>query len=449
VELLRSSSVYFYQSFFMRSMLLAISLLAVNAWGNEAFWVDIDSSDTFNATTQQRNSSFSHLLTNQLDNYRLLFLSEDSLRYQLEAALNPSQLGMRSPTTDIDVSTEMTFPLPDGKFVTVRVIRDDFLSPELLEAHPEIQSYAVLPDNNVWGGSITVTPKGINVMLMLPSGDTVFIDPQEDMGQRQYVSYSERSNQRLLNEAMDGFSCNALSNKKSSDAGFDMVMPSDVLPAQKTTTANRQIATRPLRTYRLAVAATGEYTAQYGGGNAQNTWTHIVSIINRVRPVFKRDLSVDFQLVSAPNLIFTNATTDPYTSPNVSDIATLNTNQTTFTNTTLLGDSKYDIGHVFGYDSSGSSGLAYLGTACSSSKAKGVSLISPTWWGESLDIFSFRVVAHELGHQLGAEHSFNANTGRACVGNRTTDGVSAVEPGAGITIMSYATNCDNNSSVSA
>ena len=163
--------------------------------------------------------------------------------------------------------------------------------------------------------------------------------------------------------------------------------------------------------YRLAVACTGEYAiAAVGIGNptVAQALSAIVTSVNRVDGIYEREVAISLNLVSNNNLVvFVNPSTDPFTA-NDDGSALLDESQTVIS--TNIGDANYDIGHTF---STGAGGIAQLGTVCGSSKGKGVTG-SPNPVGDPYDI---DYVAHEMGHQFNASHSFNATTG-SCSGNR-------------------------------
>jgi hypothetical protein len=106
----------------------------------------------------------------------------------------------------------------------------------------------------------------------------------------------------------------------------------------------------------------------------------------------------------------------------------LNQNKTTLNN--RIGVNNYDIGHVF---STGGGGLAMLASLCDNFyKAQGVTgTNNPVG-----DPFDIDYVCHELGHQVGADHTQN----KCFEENAAT----AFEPGSGSTIMGYAGLCDAN-----
>ncbi len=183
-----------------------------------------------------------------------------------------------------------------------------------------------------------------------------------------------------------------------------------------------------LRTYRIAVAATAEYTA-FHGGTVADALAAIETTIGRVNEIYERDLAIHLELV--PNndlLIYTDPATDPYTNGDAS--AMLQENQDNLEN--VIGNEHYDVGHVFG---TSGGGLATIGVAgIDAWKARGVSTSSRPI-GES---FAVNLVAHEIGHQFGAHHTFSSDIG-SC-----HDGLfpgTAVEPGSGTTIMAYAGLC--------
>ena len=184
------------------------------------------------------------------------------------------------------------------------------------------------------------------------------------------------------------------------------------------------------RSYRLAQATTGEYSNYFGAtSSAQSAliMAEVVTAINRVNEVYELDVSVRLILVGNTDQIFYyNPATDPYNNGSGSQM--LGQNQTTCDN--VIGSANYDIGHVF---STGGGGVAYLNAICNNSiKAGGVTgQANPVG-----DPFYIDYVAHEMGHQFGANHTQNNNCNRVAA--------TAMEPGSASTIMGYAGICPPN-----
>lgn len=183
------------------------------------------------------------------------------------------------------------------------------------------------------------------------------------------------------------------------------------------------------RTYRLAVATTGEYT-QFHGGTVNSGIAAVVTAINRVNELYEVDLSVRLNLVSNNDrLIYTNPNSDPYTNGN-SDL-----NSNTGNINRVIGSSSYDVGHIF--QTSGG-GVASLGSVCNGNR-KGAGL---TGLRQPVgDPFYVDYVAHEIGHQFDGLHTFNGSSGSCAGGNRSSS--AAYEPGSGATVMAYAGICND------
>jgi hypothetical protein len=127
---------------------------------------------------------------------------------------------------------------------------------------------------------------------------------------------------------------------------------------------------------------------------------------------------------------------DPYRGVNADAQGALAANQTNLDK--AIGQNNYDVGHLF---TTQTAGLASVGSVCNAGyKGQGVTGIdAPT--GDDFDV---DYVSHEVGHQFGANHTFNAIS-KSCKGNRYAE--TAYEPGSGSTIMAYAGNgiCDPES----
>ena len=130
------------------------------------------------------------------------------------------------------------------------------------------------------------------------------------------------------------------------------------------------------------------------------------------------------------SLIWLDGALDPYDTPN-SGTNLLSANTNAINN--IIGFGEYDIGHIYTLGCNDTGGVAIIRSACSGSKGAGVTCHA----NPNTDWVTINIAAHEFGHQLGANHSFNN-----CNGNENFG--TAYEPGSGSTIMSYAGLCGPN-----
>ncbi|HKY05116.1 MAG TPA: M12 family metallo-peptidase, partial [Blastocatellia bacterium] len=319
----------------------------------------------------------------------------------------------------------ITLPMPNGELARFKIEESPVMDPALAAQYPEIKTYS---GQGIDEPSATTrfdwSPRGLHAIILSDEG-TSFIEPVSSFDTASYISYFNHD----MSADDLSLSC-LLSDEELADAERRGIAlnQGDFDAALVTGTT--------LRTYRLAVAATAEFTQQYGGGNVTNALSKITTIINQINAIYIKEATIAFQLVAnQTSIIFTDSATDGYT--NNSPVAMLAENQTKLN--AVIGSANYDIGHVFGGISVGQgslsfSGVASLGVVCGSSKARGVSTM-----GGGVSSFPHSIfvggVAHEIGHQFSAPHSFNS-TSNGCSGNRSASG--AYEPGSGSTIMGYS-----------
>ena len=304
-------------------------------------------------------------------------------------------------------------PLPGGGFGRFAIVESPVMAAELGARYPEIRTYVGYGlDDPSASARLDLTPAGFHALILSADG-TIYIDPFQRGDDRHYQSYYKRDFRS--DKSLGG--CTVV-DENGMGAQIDKLI-ADGLPRSGT----------QLRTYRAAVATTGEYTAHFGGTVAQGL-AAVVTSMNRVDGVYERELSIRMVLVADNDLlIYTDAATDPYT--NSDGGVMLDENQANLD--AVIGDAGYDIGHVF---STGGGGIAGLGVVCQTGyKAWGVTGSSSPH-GDAYDI---DYVAHEMGHQFGGNHSFNGTAGSCGGGNREAS--VAYEPGSGSTIMAYAGIC--------
>ncbi|MFN4893795.1 MAG: reprolysin-like metallopeptidase [Bacteroidota bacterium] len=302
----------------------------------------------------------------------------------------------------------MTLPMPDGSFVRYRVWQSSVQEPGLEVKFPEIKTFA---GQGVDDPSATLrfdfNPYfGFSAQILSSKSGRVLIDPYARGDVNTYQTYY-------------------MSDWRG-ETSFECGLETPPI-TENTTLAGPCLGTQ-LRTYRLAFSCTGEFAQAVGAGQAGPTHAAIVTGVNRLTQVYEDELAVRLVLIANNNLIeFLNPATDPW--QNDGSIAELN-NITGNINTALAsvgGSTAYDIGHL-GCTAS-NAGVAGLGVVCGSSKGRGLTGgLNPVG-----DPYYIDYVAHEMGHQFNATHTFNS-------GNCASSGGS-YEPGSGTTIMAYAGIC--------
>ena len=290
------------------------------------------------------------------------------------------------------------------------------MHPDLAARFPEIRTYL---GHGIDDPAATVrfdlTPVGFHAQILSPRG-AVYVEPYLRGDTNLHAVYARRD----CSPAAPDFQC-------STDGAVTTTGSS---ASQQITP--RLISGGNLRTYRMACAATAEYTS-YFGGTVSAGLAAIVTAINRVTGIYESELGVRLELVAGNDLIvYTNTGSQPYSNGNPTSL--LRQNQATLD--AVIGSTNYDIGHVF---STAGGGLAGVGVACVAGiKAQGETGTYPPVG----DAFYVDYVAHEIGHQFGATHSFNSSANACGYGNRCA--ATAYEPGSGSTIMSYAGICSSD-----
>ncbi|PSK88006.1 reprolysin-like metallopeptidase [Taibaiella chishuiensis] len=314
----------------------------------------------------------------------------------------------------------LALPTPEGKTQQFLVWKTPVMEAGLQARYPGIQTFtARAADNPAVTAKIDYTLNGFHAMVF-DKGATYMIDPYSNTADGYYTVYYKQDYRRPLEKLMP---C-AVGGDELKDAQgvgpttIDGTLP-PLLPKSHGNTRKK---------YRLAVSCTGEYAQAVGGATPTkvSVLSAMVTTMNRVNGIYEREAAVTMEMIgNNDTLIFLNPTSDPFNNNDLGDL--LDENQVVVDQ--RIGTANYDIGHVFSTSPDG--GLASLGCVCrTGGKARG-GTGSPNPVGDAYDV---DYVAHEMGHQFGANHTFNFCSGNE---NQTT----AYEPGGGTTIMAYAGIC--------
>ena len=362
---------------------------------SQALWKRVDAGSVSNTA---RNSSVQ---------------KSGSMSFQLDSTILKEKISAIDGKTVKDKGVEITMPNAKGELETFLIWESSNFEPELQAQYPDIRAFAGVGVTDKKASlHFSIAPSGIQTMVLRAGSASEFIESVE--GGSLYTL--------LTNENREQGSLPMICKTE------DVVLNNELLSKTAKTVANN----KSFKTYRLALSCTAEYTTYYGGTIAA-ALVGMNATMTRVNGVFGKDLAVKLVLITNnTSIMYTDAKTDPY-----SDAATgadgdwAQELQTNLTNT--IGNSGYDIGHLFGA-SGGGGNAGCIGCICVAPTTqnplrKGSAYTSPSDNKPQGDTFDIDFVAHEMGHQLGANHTFSHEIEGSGVN---------VEPGSGSTIMGYA-----------
>ncbi len=390
------------------SLALAFGFIGLQAQNNSKYWKPINEKEILVEGIRQ-------IIPKK---YVTISLQSNELKKALFAAPNEKTVLIKKSSTVIEL------PLPDGTFQRFSVVEAPIMASGLAGKFPYIKTFSVHGvDDAFASGKLDWNDFGFHGMIKTPKGD-FFIDPYTNTDVTNYITYYTADYERDINLRIPEAELTAGTSLK------------------KSRLANRTTSTQicvgdTLRTYRLIVACTGEYAKAATGlasPTIAQTLSRVVTTVNRVDGVYETELAYRMVLIdSETTCLFTNPNTDPFNGNNNANIL-LGESQTVID--ARIADTDYDMGHTF---STGGGGVSDLGVVCQSGYKASSITGDPSPVGDSYDI---DYVAHEMGHEVGANHPFNSNLSNCGGGNRNAG--TAVEPGSGITIMAYAGICGSD-----
>ena len=365
---------------------------------------------SFNFSFSQRNNSWKLFENNKAvtsEKIRKTPYSVNQKLLEFNAIQFKQSLATVPQRSSGQAGTVIQFPNSNGELEKFQVWESSNFDPALQAQFPEIRAYigkGITDPSAVL--NFSVSPRGIQTMVFRADKGTEFIEP-----------YTKDNSVYVIFDSATRIAGKLPFNCSTEDIAISQNL-SDRLVNVTLSSA------QSYKTMRLALSCTGEY-GQYHGGTVSGALAAMNATMTRCNGVFERDLAVKLLIIATNNLVvYTNATTDPY-----SAAANMNNWNAELQSTlnTVIGAANYDIGHLFGATGGGGS-AGCIGCVCVDA-TKGSGITSPVDGIPQGDTFDIDYVSHEMGHQMGANHSFTHTAE-----NNTVN----VEPGSGSTIMAYA-----------
>ena len=312
-------------------------------------------------------------------------------------------------------STVISLPNADGKLEQFEVVEASNFESDLQARFPEIRAYSGKGISDKYATlKLSISPQGIQTMVFRTDRENEFIEPFS----KDHAVYAVFKSQR--DKGQLAWTCSTDEKKYVADLKSQVVLPNAT-----------GSSTGQLKTMRLAQSCNGEYANFFGATSSAQVALVLAAFnatLTRANGVYEKDLALHLNLISnTTSVIYYSPSTDPYTTLSSWNL------QLQQTLTSVIGSANYDIGHMFGA-SGGGGNAGCIGCVCvdpanSNSLAKGAGITSPADGIPQGDNFDIDYVVHEVGHQLGANHTFSMSLEGTGVNK---------EVGSGITIMGYA-----------
>jgi subtilisin-like proprotein convertase family protein len=389
----------------MQKFILLFSLvLCVYSSQAQSFWTKVEKTQIISRTNEERT-----IIPEKYETFRL-----DLIGLKNYLRLAPQEMDRATAKGLI-----LEIPLPNGRLEKFLVYESPVMEPLLAAKFPSIKSYiAAHAIDRTKHMRFAVSPSGFHAAIECLDGEK-YIDPYSSINHDDYIVYNVKDHKSDAYKNMPLCGNNDVNRENNSQGLFNPI--------------KSRAAEVDLRVFKLAMACTGEWGTKRGTVAA--CLADINVMLNRMNAIYERELAARFVLINDNDkLIFIDPATDPYNNSDQGKLI-LPTNTGVINARITGGSSAYDIGHVLSvcFDIGG---VAQLGSLCQSNKGNGVTCHN----NNDLSGIVTRVMAHEVGHQFDASHTWNICPG---IEDQRSD-ANAYEPGSGTTIMSYAGSCGPN-----
>ena len=307
-------------------------------------------------------------------------------------------------------SAVISLPNADGKYEQFEIFEASNFEPDLQAQFPDIRAYSGKGITDKYATlKLSISPQGIQTMVFRTDKANEFIEPYS----KDHTVYAVFSSHREKGKLP--WTCTT--EEKQMDADIKSKIREPFLSGS---------STGQLKTMRLAQSCNGEYANFFGATGAAQVGLVLAAYnatLTRCNGCYEKDLALHLNLIANTTaVIYYNPSTDPYSTTLSQWNAQLQS-----TLTSVIGEANYDIGHMFGA-SGGGGNAGCIGCVCVNG-SKGSGITSPADGIPQGDNFDIDYVAHEVGHQLGGNHTFSMSLEGTGVNK---------EVGSGITIMGYA-----------